>query len=702
MSNAHLMTPSSWFRLAMLSPLGLRWGAVSLAVLLTLLFQVLSPDAWVQLDERSDSLTWRMADAQQQERRVVVVDIDEKSVHALGPWPWNRETQARLVEGLNHYQVGLKLFDVVLPDAKPGDARLKTALQSGAPNVWGQVFSLNPDITVRQGALSGGLSLGACPTIAAQAYGFIGNQPELLQANASAGHITPIIDADGVVRRVPALVCLDGRAYPTLALAGLQALSGGPLVIRRGEHLADAPWRITLSNLPGVSLPLNDQGQIRVSYRLPRAGFVSVSAVDVIERRLPPQMMQGVWTLVGSTAFGVGDAIPTPQGGSVAGVEVHAQMLAAALDARTPYTPLLAGMVSIVLALLALSVLVACNFAGESGAAAGAPLAGNRSKMHPRHWLVLALPVVGLALGAGLFAVHAIALLQFQVWLGWSQSAFVVVLAGVLLSVAELTRLRWQKNRLYDNLASYLSEPVAREIAWAERSAAIEASRREVVVLSASLRNFGAFCESQPAEAAARVLHEFLSVANQVVHDNGGVLHHVRGADVLAVWPSVAAAPAPAPAPTAALAAAAALWRACDELCSKWQPSPAPASASAAQDYAAWLELAVGLEQGSVLAGSLGPPDRRVHAVLGEPVQVAHALQEMTEELSYPILLGPNLYAQLATATQGAIPHPSISRLGEFLLPGTASPRIIYAAVVEYNVARLRLIVGQGEQRLTA
>jgi len=672
---------SQLLRHILLHPSLMRGAAVVGALILGGAVWLVSPNALNAIDERADGLVWRMSDPQLQERRVVVVDIDEKSVQALGPWPWPRQTIARLVDGLDHYNVGLKLYDIVLPDAKQGDGQLTQAFAKGAPNVWGQVFSLTPDINVTSGVPFGGLDLGPCPSVATTGFGFVANQAGLMGGNATAGHISPIVDADGAVRRVPAFVCWQGRSYPSLVLAGLMSADGGSPQLTRGNAWFDAPWRVSLSRLPEVSLPLDERGHMRVSYQVPRAGFVSVSAVDVIERRAPADMLQGVWTLVGSTAFGVGDAIPTPHGGAVGGLEVHAQLLAAALDGRTPYAPRVTWLWPIASGGLALVLLLAFAAVGDRTGLGGL-------LRRTSGWV---LPLLGLVLAALFYATHAVALLQYQIWLGWAAPSLVVVLAAVLLSGVELARLRWEKTRLLDNLSSYLSAPVAQEVGLSERSEVVQAARRDVTVLCASLRNFGAYSDTQTPEMAAQVLHQFVSMVHRVVQLHGGALQHVHGADVMAVWPA-SAKDASAPAATV-LDAAHELWASCEALCQQWQPGQAD---QALFQDAPLLELGIGIESGCALVGSIGPAERRVHTLLGEPVYVAQALQGMTAELSYPILIGPSIQAQLhAHAHQ-------LTRLGEFLLPGTTSARVLHAVVVKFNTIRLRLIMGQGDQQRLA
>jgi len=653
-----------------------------LALLLVAAFGLLAPNASNSVNELGDGLTWRLSDKHLEERRVVVVDIDEKSVQALGPWPWSRQTFSRLVDGLNHYNVGLKVYDIVLPDAKQGDSELMGAFAAGGPNVLGQVFSLTPDIRVASGQPYGGFDLGPCPSIAAKGYGFIANQSSLMGGNATSGHISPIVDADGAVRRVPAFVCWQGRSYPSLALAGLLAVDGGGAPqITRGRSWSDAPWRISLSRMPEFSLPLNEQGQIRVSYLVPRAGFVSISAVDIIERRAPADMLQGVWALVGSTAFGVGDAISTPHGGAVGGVEVHAQMLSAALDNRTPFTPSAGWAWPVFSCALALALLLLI-------ASVGGRVGPNLKARPASAW---AIPFFGVVLVGVFFALHAFALISYQLWLGWASQSLTVVLAAILLSAAELARLRWEKTRLFDNLASYLSEPVAREVGLSNRSEFVEAARRDVTVLCLSLRNFAAYAEKHSPEDAAQVLHQFVSMVNRVVLSLGGSIQQVHGVDILTVWPSDPQGASKHA--DSALDASLAMWSLCESLCQQWQTEQSIAGYLPDEPL---LELGIGLECGDALVGSLGPVDRRLLTLLGVPVTVAQALQAMTSELAYPILVGPTAQSRLNPNGQ------QLTRLGEFLLPGTTTARIIYAAAVKFDAKRLHLVIGQGEQQLSA
>ena len=81
-----------------------RWGVATLSLLVALLswlaFSLLQPSWLSAAQELSNDWAWRLLAKSQDERRVILVDIDERSLKEVGPWPWPRSTQAQLLEKL--------------------------------------------------------------------------------------------------------------------------------------------------------------------------------------------------------------------------------------------------------------------------------------------------------------------------------------------------------------------------------------------------------------------------------------------------------------------------------------------------------------------------------------------------------------------------------------------------------------------------
>jgi adenylate cyclase len=641
-------------------PLWLYAAVSGLAVLLMSVASALWAPQWQSWEERLASRTWSLANSQATERRVVVVDIDEKSTQALGPWPWPRERVATLLSGLDAYGVNLKVVDVLFEGAQDAaqDQKLALALKAGAPTVISQLFALSPQAQLKSGQLAG--AMGTCPanSVANQpfgtpAFGFMGAETLLAQSSAGVGHITPIIDADGSIRRVPAVVCYEGQAYPALAVSALAAATGAQPVWRNspaGLFSANSAQQLDVG---GLQLPLDTNGQLRVSYQMPRDGFASVSAVDVLQGKVPPHMLKGAWVLVGSTAFGGGDAVPTPQGGAVGGVEVHAQLMSAALDARTPFVPVWAPLWPLATCLVALLVLVfSLRAAGPKAA--------------------VVMPLVALATAASIFGLHAVLLLNLHQWLGWGQPVVFVALAAALLTTSEMLRVRAERERLFENLSSYLPEGAARRVAFEGPTAQVMAETREATVMLVDLRNFSAYCEERAPEDAAMVLHLFYTTLDRIVTEHGGVVEQMVGDGLTAVWNGSSPCNQHA---QKALQAAEVIW--------KEGVAQLPKVASRKTPP---LDIGIGIETGPVMVGSFGPARRRVHTVMGEAVSVASRLEKLTAELGYPVLVGPQALAQSG--------FTDVHKLGDFLLAGMRTPRTVYALQIEVDPSHLHLVAG--------
>jgi adenylate cyclase len=643
----------------------------ALAVVLMAAISALFAPQLQQWEERLASRTWALADSSATERRVVVVDIDEKSTQALGAWPWPRDRMAQLLTGLDAYGVNLKVVDVLFDGEQNAaqDAKLVEALQTQnssqsnkAPTVISQLFALSPEAQVKSGQLAGAMESGAasnaaaanttCPTTSTQAFGYMAAAPAFAQSSQAVGHITPVVDPDGNIRRVPAVVCYEGKAYPALAVAGLAAATGAQPVIKAAPGLMQSGQVLDVG---GLQIPVDAKGQLRVSYQMPRAGFVSVSAVDVIQGKVPAHMLKGAWALVGSTAFGGGDAVPTPQGGAVGGVEVHAQILSAALDGRTPFTPAWAPLWPIATGALALLVLIFSLKASGPKAA-------------------VVVPAVALASGAVIFGAHAALLLGAHQWLGWGQPALFVALAATLLTAAEMLRVRAERESLYQNLSSYLPEGAARRVAFEEPTAQVVAETREATVMLVDLRNFSAYCEERTPEDAATVLHIFYTTVEKIVTEHGGVVEQMVGDGLTAVWNGSSPCDQHA---LQALKAAKVIWQEGVAQLPKVASRKTPP-----------LDIGIGIESGPVMVGSFGPARRRVHTVMGEAVSVASRLEKLTAELGYPVLVGPKALAQCGNSPEAQ----DIQKLGDFLLSGMRAPRTVYALNVPIDPSHLQLV----------
>lgn len=625
--------------------LGVVGWSVLLSVLIAALLNTLAASWFTALEERVGDWIWHSSARQSEERRIIIVDIDERSLAEVGAWPWSRATQAKLIQALAGAGVREQIFDVVFADPQPDDAILAQAIQKHRP-VLSQIFALDKNAPT-SGKPAAPLDWTSCPSPFEQAQGYIANAGSVLASPSPAnplvvGHITPRVASDGVLRHVPAIVCWENRAYPALALATLMQATGEKnLSIERGGWW-EAPWMLTGSQQMVGKIPLDERGDLRIPWRLHPHSFISLSAADVLNGRmhqsLPADILSGAWVLVGSSAFGLKDSIATPFSGVEAGVLAHAELMAALVDNNTPYTPRIAPYLEVLAALCGAAVLVLLL------------------KWRLLRFPAPLLPLAALGWSGLLVLLHALLLVSTGVWIAWVNAVIFTVLLGVLMGILAHITSRWDRDRLYSHLSSYLPAPVAAALALQSPSGAIKARIEQVSVLFADIRNFSAYCETRPPEETAAVLHSFFSVATRIVEEQGGIIESFQGDAVFAVWNS-----SNAPNHSLhALQAAINLQVAMDDVL----PDPAPAGLEP-------LSLGIGVETGPAMAGSFGPANRRTHMVMGRTVTIASRLVEMTADLAHPILVGEGLAGHIGGA--------GLESMGTFLLDGMRTPHHIYA-----------------------
>ncbi|OBX37637.1 alginate biosynthesis sensor protein KinB [Halomonas elongata] len=227
---------------------------------------------------------------------ILIVAIDERSLNALGQWPWPRDMHAALLDRLAATDISAVLFDVVFiePSRQPDhDQRLADAIRR-------QGHTYLPIILPETSGRS------SIPRYLLPA------EP-LRNAARGLGHIDIRADDDGTVRRIH----LRGRSVPQLTLRLYEDLIEDDRV---------APPEVTRHLLSRDNTGLD----ILIPYRGPTYHYPRVSYVDILEGRLPPSLLEDRIIMVGATAKGLGDRHPTPFGaadGGMPGVEIQANLL---------------------------------------------------------------------------------------------------------------------------------------------------------------------------------------------------------------------------------------------------------------------------------------------------------------------------------------------------------------------------------------
>ncbi len=266
--------------------------------------------------------------------RIVIVDVDDRSLASIGQWPWRRDVVGRLIAGLRGLGASTIALDLIFaePDryqetGAGTDAALAQTLRAGRVIVG---YALTFD-----GAAHGsgacvshplglaivhrGLERAEGPFF--RATGAICSLSLLTEAAGASGFLNAAPDPDGVLRRAPLLMEFNGRVYPGLALAAVAAATA-----TRDVALRVANVNTSSLVLDSRVVPLDGKGNLLLRYRGRKRTFPYVSAADVLGARADPASFKDALVFVGTTALGTREVVATPLDTLFAGVEVQATL----------------------------------------------------------------------------------------------------------------------------------------------------------------------------------------------------------------------------------------------------------------------------------------------------------------------------------------------------------------------------------------
>ena len=261
-------------------------------------------------------------------RPVVIVDIDEASIAALGQWPWPRTILADLLTRLAELQAAAVKADVVFPEpdrSSPNEAvkhfrevddatRERLAHLPSNDEAFAKAIAQGRVVVGQSGThtasarapenspQTGFATLGPDPARHLISFPHIlRNLSNLEQAAAGRGLFTVRPEWDGMVRRVPMVMKAEDKIVPALTLDLLRTVTGSGAILIRTDEAG-----VRAVAVPGLELPTDQNGRVWVHFGLhDKARYVS--AKDVIEGNVAPEKVAGKLVLVGTSAIGLLD-----------------------------------------------------------------------------------------------------------------------------------------------------------------------------------------------------------------------------------------------------------------------------------------------------------------------------------------------------------------------------------------------------------
>ena len=584
------------------------------------------------------------------DERIVIVDIDEKSLAEVGRWPWSRNRLADLVNELFERQkTALLGFDLVFAeeDDSSGLKRLKLLAQNELRDQAGFTEKLSQMQTSldydalfakaienrpvvmgyymtsdRDGRVSGVLpapvmgseSLRGRPIKFTSWNGFGANIEPLAKAAPVAGFFNAITEGDGVVRSIPLLAEYKSQYYESLSLAMFRMLTGSPkvapgfpqekfssrnyqglesiLLSQAGKTLA-----IPVDHRVATLVPFRGQGGVN------GGSFRYISAADLLAKRIAPEQLKGKIVLLGTTAPGLLDLRVTPVGDTYPGVETHANVISGLLDGKVFVKPDYAVGFEVVVLILSGMLLA----------------------------FVLPLLSAPKAVATSVVVVGALVGLNFWLYLSFGlvlplASALVMAMTAYVLNMSYGYFVESKSKRDLANLfGTYVPPELVDEMVKDAASYSMKATTKELTVMFCDMRGFTQMSETMEPTQLQALLNTVFSRLTDQIRSNRGTIDKYMGDCVMAFWGAPVDTPDHASlAVKTAFDMAHAIRNLNEEHRSKGLPE---------------IGVGIGLNTGTMCVGDMGSSIRRSYTVIGDSVNLGSRLEGLSKTYGVDIVV---------------------------------------------------------------
>lgn len=610
----------------------------------------------------------RLTMPQTLDRRIVIVDIDEKSLAEQGRWPWGRDKLAAMLEQLfSRYQVAVLGFDVVFAE-KDDSSGLKTLERLSRdemkeiPQFQSRLAQLRPQLdhdhlfakalaerpvvlgyyfTNFQDSISGSLPDPAFPagtfkhssSTFVNASGYGANLPEFQRATRNAGHFNPLTDFDGVARRVPMLIEYGGAYYESLSLAVVRTLYGTPpiqAIVEQDSGGETLEWL----RIGKLKIPVDENISALVPYRGKQGSYPYISASDVLHGRASVETLAGAIVLVGTTAPGLMDLRSTPVGAVYPGVEVHANLIAGMLDHDIKEKP---------------PYMMGADFAQML--LLGLLLAFLMPTLNPARALLLALGALLWVIGTNLAL--------------WQYANIVMPLAATVMMIVTLFVLGMSygffvearaKRQISGLFGQYVPPELVDEMSDDPGSFTMEGENREMTVLFADVRNFTSVSEGLDPKTLSQLMNNYMTPMTRAIHQHRGTIDKYIGDAIMAFWGAPIADPEHARhAVEAALEMQETLVALRPQFIARGWPE---------------IRIGIGINSGMMNVGNMGSEFRMAYTVMGDAVNLGSRLEGLTKVYGVGILVSED--------TQKMLPDMAFRELDKVRVKGKDIPVSIY------------------------
>tara|TARA_B100002019_G_scaffold289755_1_gene306032 strand:- start:2407 stop:4257 length:1851 start_codon:yes stop_codon:yes gene_type:complete len=533
---------------------------------------------------------------------IVILNIGETSLEEIGQFPWPRQNYAQMISDLRNAGAGMIVFTIMFPEKD----------RFGGDEVFASWIKDN-GIILAQDADARGRSTRA-PYVGYATFGntdplnfiykydgLITNIEELESQAWGVGLINASPEVDNITRRIPLISQINGDLYPSLPLETVRAIQN-----KKSYTVKTNEAGIEGIVLRPFDIPTDSDGSIWLKWN---SKFIEYEYGEKTHHGLNPiPDLQGQTVIIGVSAKGIANQIPTP-GGLLYPHQLQANALQTIISDNPISRPLWTTTVELgIMAVGGLIIILSMYYL---------PI-----------W-ISGLLFVSLTAGSGYLS-----------WSLWSSSqilldlSYILILYIILLTSTAFNNFYRQymlRQQIKKQFGTYVSPDLVKELQQNPDLLRLGGDQRYMTFMFMDIVGFTPISEhyktlNNPA-GLVDLINNYLDRMTKIILKNGGTIDKFMGDCIMAFWNAPLRCEDHA---ARAIDTAQEILEAADEFIIELESKGLPR-----------IDIGIGINTGECIVGNMGSEARFDYSVIGDAVNLASRLEGQTRNYDgVRVLLG--------------------------------------------------------------
>lgn len=549
--------------------------------------------------------------------KVIIIDIDEKSIQKIGQWPFSRDYIAQVLINLTNSGIGMIGMDIIFSEAdrsSPSNMAKVLGLEGEFQNndkLLGQVIENTPTILGYFFTKNLSYHDKKAPNIPAQYLGKMKNNQNLVSSNGvvtnvediqnsaySSGFFNAYSSNHGKITKMPMVLSYKNQIYPSLSLEMIRIAIDAPKV-----NIIEDEFGLKGLQLNDLYIPTDKNGFMSINFRGAKNSFKYLSFVDILEGNYSQEDIQGKFALFGTSAITLADLRAMVYDLAIPGVEIHANIIDNILSGDFLYehsSSIAIDTITIFLLTIVLGLLY-------------------------MYLNAISIVPVFILIATSLYSFYYYLLFTKGIILDLFYPLVALIATTLIALIVNYSKEQKQKDIIKDKFSRKVSPAVVNDLLNKNHDS-FKGIKKEVTIFFSDIRDFTPLSEKiNDPEELIKVLNLYMEPMAQEIIKTNGTIDKFIGDAIMAYWN------APQDIPNhvdCALTSALNQVKALKEL-----------NILLKESYGIEIKMAIGIHTGLVTVGEMGSSGRSDYTIIGDNVNLASRIESLTKTFGAQIMI---------------------------------------------------------------